>query len=143
MAITAETLIDNLVSVEFTVRLLSFSAILYLASTRTTNTQVQNPLDADLVIEFVQADAGLDGQVFARFSQGFPSFVVPAGQSVNSGMFGNVLLTQGAIASLGIIPAGKLDVSAAVTVRVGQGGYEVPFLKLSQTGVPTKYDVAL
>ena len=58
-------------------------------------------------------------------------------------MFGNVLLTHGAIGSLGIIPLGMLDVSAAVTVRVGAGGYQIPFLKLSQNGVPTKYNVDL
>ena len=66
---------------------------------------------------------------------------MPPGQTANSGVFGNVLLTQGAVASLGIIPAGELDVSAAVTARVGEGGYEIPFLKLSQRNVPTNYDL--
>ncbi|KAF8972948.1 hypothetical protein BDZ97DRAFT_1691577 [Flammula alnicola] len=120
--ITLDSLVTNLVSVDF---------------------DVHNPLNAELVIEFVQSDAGVNGETFAQFSQGFDSFVVPPGQTVNSGMFGNVLLTQGAIASLDIIPLGFLDVQAASTIRVGQGGYEIPFLKLQQTGVPTQYDLAL
>lgn len=104
---------------------------------------MHNPLDADLVLEFVQSDAGVNGETFAQFSQPFDSFIVPPGQTVNSGVFGNVLLTQGAIASLDIIPLGFLDVQAAATVRIGQGGYQVPFLKLQQQGVPTAYDLSL
>lgn len=83
------------------------------------------------------------GSTFAQFSQGFDSFVVPPGQTVNSGVFGNVLLTQGAIAALGIVPLGVLDIQAGATVRVGQGGYEIPFLQLQQTSVPTQYDLLL
>jgi len=89
------------------------------------------------VFELVQSDAGVDGEVFARFTQGFSSFIVPPGQTVSSGTFDNVLLTQGALASLPIIPLGRLDVSAATTVRVGQGGYQVPWLKIQQKDVPT------
>ncbi|KAF8160985.1 hypothetical protein B0H34DRAFT_699004 [Crassisporium funariophilum] len=122
VTITLDSLVTNLVSVDFT---------------------VQNPLDADLVLEFVQSDAGVNGEIFAQFSQPFSSFIVPPGQSVHSGMFDNVLLTQGAIASLEIIPLGVLDVSAAATVRVGQGGYQIPFLKLEQKNVPTTYNLAL
>ena len=95
------------------------------------------------MFELVQSDAGVNGEVFARFSQGFSSFIVPPGQTVSSGTFDNVLLTQGALASLPIIPLGRLDVSAATTVRVGQGGYQVPWLKIQQKDVPTTYDVAL
>lgn len=91
----------------------------------------------------MQADAGVNGEIFAQFSQPFDNFVVPPGQQVHSGTFGNVLLTQGVIASLDIIPLGFLDVASAVTVRIGQGGYEVPFLKLSQSDVPTQYTLAL
>lgn len=105
--------------------------------------KVHNPLNADLVLEVVQSDAGVNGEIFAQFSQPFSSFVVPPGRTVNSGTFGNVLLTQGAIASLGIIPLGILDIAAASTVRIGQGGYEVPWLKLNQRSVPTTYNLAL
>ncbi|KDR75402.1 hypothetical protein GALMADRAFT_553914 [Galerina marginata CBS 339.88] len=104
---------------------------------------VQNPLNADLIIEFVQSDAGVNGEIFAQFSQAFDNFVVPPGQTVHSGTFDHVLLTQGALAALDIIPLGFLDVSSAATVRVGQGGYQIPFLKLVQPGVPTEYNLAL
>ena len=91
----------------------------------------------------MQSDASLHGQIYAHFDQPFPSFVVPPGQTVNSGVFGGVILTQGALASLGIIPAGILDVAAAATVHVGEGGYEIPWLHLSQQGVPTTYQIEL
>jgi len=104
---------------------------------------VHNPLDADLILEFVQSDAGLMGQVFAQFSQGFDNFVVPPGMTVNSGSFGNVNLTQGIDAALNIIPFAVLDVFAAATLRIGPGGYEIPFLKLNQTSVPTVYTLDL
>lgn len=105
--------------------------------------KVHNPLNADLVLEVVQSDAGVNGEIFAQFSQPFSSFVVPPGHTVNSGTFGNVLLTQGAIASLGIIPLGILDIAAASTVQIGRGGYKVPWLKLNQRSVPTTYNLAL
>lgn len=75
-----------------------------------------NPTDADLVITFVQADGIVDGTVFAHFDQAFDNFTVPAGGKANSGTFGNVLLPQGALNSLGIIPGGILNISAAQTV---------------------------
>ncbi|KAF9047294.1 hypothetical protein BJ165DRAFT_1464966 [Panaeolus papilionaceus] len=124
--ITLDSLVTNIVSSQFT---------------------IANPLDADLVIDFVQADGGVNGEIFAQFSQGFDNFVVPAHGTASSGIFGNVLLPQGAIASLDIIPLGILDIASGVTVRVrnpgGSGGYEVPFLKLNQAAVPTTYDLDL
>lgn len=78
--------------------------------------QIANPLDTDLHITFAQADAGVNGETFARFDQPFSSFTVPARGTANSGKFGNVLLTKGAIRSLPIIPLGRLDVFAATTV---------------------------
>ena len=68
-------------------------------------------------IAFTQVDSGVNGETFAHFDQGFDSFVVPAHGTANSGRVPNVLLTQGAIASLGIIPLGKLDVFSAVTAK--------------------------
>jgi hypothetical protein len=67
-------------------------------------------------IAFVQADAGVNGETYAHFDQSFTSFTVPAKGTANSGRFGNVLLTKGALTSLGIIPVGHLDVFAATTV---------------------------
>jgi len=117
-------------------------------------------------IGFVQADSGIDGDTYAHFDQSFASFTVPAKGSANSGKFGSVLLTKGALLSLGIIPVGHLDVFAATTVmcvstsptqrengrqdtdtddcplRIGDGGYTIPWLHLTQRDVPTKYDLA-
>lgn len=96
------------------------------------------------MVEFVQSDGTLNGLTWAQFGQAFSNFVVPAGQTVNSGPFPNVLLTQGAIPSLDIIPLGILDISAASTIRVGgAGGYQVPWLKIEQKAVPTSYDLVL
>jgi len=67
------TLVNNMVEVEF---------------------KIYNPLNTDLVIEFVQADASVNGQIFAHFDQSFDGFVIPPGQIGSSGTFGNVLLTQ-------------------------------------------------
>lgn len=120
--ITLDTLLDNLISINF---------------------DLSNPLDADLNVQFVQVDSGVNGETFAHFDQAFDNFVVPAHGSANSGTFGNVLLTQGAIASLGIIPLGSLDVFAAQTVQISVGGYTVPWLKLTQLDVPTTYSLSL
>ncbi|KAJ3567055.1 hypothetical protein NP233_g6616 [Leucocoprinus birnbaumii] len=123
VVISLDSLTTNLVSVDF---------------------DVHNPLDADMVIEFVQSNGGVDGTTYAFFRQAFDNFVIPAGQTVNSGLFDNVLLTQGALASLDIIPLGILDIDAANTVRIGgKGGYEIPWLQLSQKSVPTSYDLVL
>lgn len=91
----------------------------------------------------MQSDAGVLGLTYARFGQAFESFTVPPGQTVNSGRFPDVLLTQGAIASLDIIPLGYLDIWSAVTLRVGENGYQIPWLKLQQNHVDTHYELEL
>lgn len=73
-----------------------------------------NPLAAPLEITFVQADASFLGTIFAHFDQSFTGFVVPPGQTVNSGIFDGVFLTQGVIASLVIIGE-NLDIASAAT----------------------------
>lgn len=122
--ISLDSLTTNLVSVDF---------------------DVENPLDTDMVIEFVQSEGSVNGTVYAFFGQRFEGgLVVPSGETVNSGVFGNVLLTQGAIASLDIVPLGVLDISAGTTIRIGSpGGYEIPWLEFSQKNVPTSYDLDL
>ncbi|KAF8524806.1 hypothetical protein BU17DRAFT_84312 [Hysterangium stoloniferum] len=120
--ITLNSLVTNLVTIDF---------------------DVVNPTDADLVIKFVQADAMVNGEVFAHFDQAFDNFVVPAHGTANSGSVPNVILTQGAVNSLGIIPLGMLDIGAAQTVLIGQGGYEIPWLVILQPGVPTTYHLDL
>ncbi|KAI0660249.1 hypothetical protein C8Q70DRAFT_914138 [Cubamyces menziesii] len=94
--ITLDTLIDNYVSIDF---------------------DIANPLDTDMQITFTQVDAGLDGTIYAHFDQAFDSFVVPAHSTANSGTVKNVLLTQGALATLNIIGAGELDVFSAATIK--------------------------
>ena len=85
----------------------------------------------------------MNGEVFARFGQAFDNFVVPAKGTANSGTFGNVLLTQGALASLPIIPLGYLDIGAAQTVQINSGGYELPWMQIKQDHVPTTYSLSL
>ena len=122
--ISLESLVTNLVSIDF---------------------DIQNPLDTDMVIEFVQGEASLNGTEYAFFGQRFEGgFVIPSGQTANSGVFGNVLLTQGALSSVDIVTLGVLDISMRTTVGIGgQGRYDFPWLKISQTDVPTAYDLDL
>jgi len=121
VTISLESLTTNLVSVDF---------------------DVMNPLDADMVIEFVQSEGSVEGKVYAFFGQKFEGLVVPGGQTANSGVFDNVLLVQGALASLDIIPLGVMDISAATTIRIGgEDGYQIPWLEFKQTNVPVSYDL--
>jgi hypothetical protein len=108
----------------------------------TVNFDLHNPLDATMKVLFVQNDAGVNGQIFSHFDQAFDSFVVGPGQTVNSGDIPNVLLTQGAIATLAIV-GDPLDLASAVTVQIGDGGYTIPWLQLKQSSVPTSYDLDL
>jgi len=94
------------------------------------------------VIKFVQSDGKLDGETFAHFDFAFDNFVIPPFSKVNSGPVPNVLLTQGATASLGIIPRGVLDIFAAQTVTIGEDGYEIPWLQVVQPQVPTSYTIS-
>ncbi|KAF8840051.1 hypothetical protein BDN67DRAFT_1054007 [Paxillus ammoniavirescens] len=94
--ISAETLVTNEVELSF---------------------DIYNPLGADLVIEFVQADGLINGEIYAHFDQAFSNFVIPPGQTVNSGQFPHVKLVQGAVASLPIIPLGYMDIQAIATTR--------------------------
>lgn len=96
-----------------------------------------------MTLQFVQSDSGVEGTTYAQFSQPFSGFTVQPGQIGSSGIFDNVLLTQGALASLGIIPLGFLDVDTASTIQVGDGGYTIPWLHLHQDHVPTDYTLSL
>ncbi|KAJ3935156.1 MAG: hypothetical protein NXY57DRAFT_958402 [Lentinula lateritia] len=104
----------------------------------TVNVDIFNPTDAELQVLAIQSTGSIDGTVYAQFSTTFDSYLIPAGQTVNSGEIDHVLLTQGAIASLGIIGE-NLDVAAANTIQVGVGGYTLPWLKINQLDVPTTY----
>jgi hypothetical protein len=100
---------------------------------------VFNPLDTTMILEYAQSDAGVDGEVYAHFSQPV-TIVVPPGQTVNSGNIDNVFLTQGAVAALGIVGR-NLDISTGSTVRLGEGGYVAPWLQINEKDVETTYSI--
>jgi len=122
VTITLDSLVTNLVTVDI---------------------DLFNPLDTPLHVLFIQSDGKVDGTTFAHFEHAFDNFVIGPGETVNSGDIPNVLLTQGALASLDIIPLGMLDAFSAVTAQIGDGGYVVPWLQVVQLGVPTAYDLNL
>jgi hypothetical protein len=81
-----------------------------------TLTKLLNPLPVELVVEYVQSDAGL-GNITSRFSHQFdPPLVIPPQSTANTGTIDNVLLLDGAVASLPLLSATSLDVAAAATV---------------------------
>ncbi|TBU46075.1 hypothetical protein BD309DRAFT_663805 [Dichomitus squalens] len=118
--ITLDTLFDNFITIDF---------------------DIANPLDTDMEISFTQVDSGVNNETYAHFDQPFDSFVIPAHSTANSGSVPNVLLTQGAIASLGIIPLGELDVFSVATVKIGP--YTIPWLHLTTLNVKTDYHLSL
>ncbi|KAJ7633586.1 hypothetical protein DFH06DRAFT_1139924 [Mycena polygramma] len=117
----------------------------------TLTTNLVTALPFELTIDRVSATAGLNGTVYAKFEHQFArSVVLRPLQQANSGNITNVLLTKGATASLGIIPAGFLDLlNVDVDLRAlsfqGIGGVPLVISDLHQTGVPTtiptKYNV--
>ena len=66
---------------------------------------------------FAQADARSNGVTYVHFERAFNSFVIPPRSTENSGTIDNVLLTQGAFGSIGLLGAGKIDITTAVTVK--------------------------
>ncbi|KAJ7798535.1 hypothetical protein B0H14DRAFT_32557 [Mycena olivaceomarginata] len=115
----------------------------------THNTTAQNPLAFELTIDSVSTTGGLNGTVYTSFEHRFarPVVVPPFGQA-NSGNITNVLLTQGATASLAIIPFGVLDlINVDVNVRAlsifGIGGVPLVISGLHQASVPTAYNLDL
>ncbi|KAL0952067.1 hypothetical protein HGRIS_008704 [Hohenbuehelia grisea] len=126
--ITLESLTTNLISINF---------------------DVKNSLPIELTIDRVVSKAGINGTVFATFDHTFTKpVVVPLLGTANSGTINNVLLTQGALASLDIIPLGFLDlISTDVFVRAftifGMLGIPIPVTGIKQSHVPTAYNLAL
>jgi len=126
--ITLESLEDNLVSINFTVK---------------------NPLIIELTIDSITSTAGLNGTVFATFNHTFATpLVVPILGSANSGTINNVFLPQGAEATLNIVPFGVLDLlDTNANVRAGTifglGGVPIAIDGLVQDNVPTTYTLEL
>ncbi|KAF8521139.1 hypothetical protein JB92DRAFT_3111289 [Gautieria morchelliformis] len=113
--ITLESLTTNLISINF---------------------DVNNPLPLlPLVIQRIKSNAGVDGTIFATFDHTFsPPFTINPQQTANSGTIPNVNLTQGALASLGIIPLGMLNLDSNITLLEL---IPIPINGLKQSGVPT------
>jgi len=114
------------------------------------NFDVQNPLPIELTLDSVNAVAGLNGTIFATFSHTFakPGLVVPPLGIKNSGTIDNVMLPQGADASLAIIPFGILDLpDTNANIRAftidGLFGTPIALDGLKQTAVPTNYTLEL
>ncbi|PPQ77555.1 hypothetical protein CVT25_011415 [Psilocybe cyanescens] len=127
--VTLESLTTNVISVNF---------------------DVKNPLPIELTLDSVDAVAGLNGTIFATFSHTFakPGLVVPPLGTKNSGTINNVLLPQGADASLAIIPFQILDLpNTNANVRAatiaGVLGIPITLTGLKQTAVPTNYTLEL
>ncbi|KAF8079241.1 hypothetical protein FPV67DRAFT_106037 [Lyophyllum atratum] len=126
--ITLDSLTTNLISVNF---------------------DAKNPLLIELTLDRVVSSAGVNGTVYATFDQKFSNgVVVPPFGTKNSGTFGNVLLTQGIDASLGIIPLGVLDlIRTDIYVRAGtifgKLGVPITIEGLKQSNVPTTYTLDL
>ncbi|KAJ6541585.1 hypothetical protein B0H19DRAFT_1173712 [Mycena capillaripes] len=126
--ITLDTLVTNLLSITF---------------------EAQNPLIFELTLDSVTSTAGINDTVYATFNHTFatPVVVPPLGKA-NSGVVPDVLLTQGAIASLDIIPLGFLDLlNVDINVRAltinGHLGIPLVISGLHQKNVTTTYTLAL
>ncbi|KAJ7072466.1 hypothetical protein C8F01DRAFT_1299136 [Mycena amicta] len=127
--ITLDSLVTNIVSIDFDVRTFfrNFGSGAY------ESCRCKIPLDTDLTLKHVQSDSGENNITYAFFATDL-DFTIPAHGTANSGPIENVLLTQGAIASLAIIPDEKLDLFAAATIQVGEGGYILPWLQITEFG---------
>ncbi|ESK93224.1 hypothetical protein Moror_14609 [Moniliophthora roreri MCA 2997] len=84
VTITLDSLVTDLVSTQFTAK---------------------NPLPLELSLESVSSKATFNGTTFSEFSHTFTKpVIIPILGEKESGKIDNVLLTQGATASLDIIP---------------------------------------
>jgi len=126
--ITLDTLTTNLLSITF---------------------EAQNPLIFELTLDSVSSTAGINNTVYATFNHTFatPVVVPPLGKA-NSGTVPDVLLTQGATASLDIIPLGYLDlINVDVNLRAltidGALGIPLTISGLHQKKVTTTYTLSL
>ncbi|KAJ3920315.1 hypothetical protein F5877DRAFT_77217 [Lentinula edodes] len=100
-----------------------------------------------MTLETVSALTGVNGTAFMSFNHTFdPPVVVPILGTADSGTIDNVLMVQGTINSLNIIPLGELDIlDMNITARIGSlggvGGIPLPFNGLTQSDVPTTYSL--
>ncbi|KAK0479631.1 hypothetical protein IW261DRAFT_1399331 [Armillaria novae-zelandiae] len=72
---------------------------------------VTNFIPAELTLDRIVASAGINNTVYASLDHNFTQpLVIPFFGYENTGVIQNVLLTQGALASLEIVPLKYLDV---------------------------------
>ncbi|KAF9487493.1 hypothetical protein BDN71DRAFT_1404685 [Pleurotus eryngii] len=145
VTITLESLTTNLVTYA-SQRTAVESRSFWLAFVDTTDDRlVSNTLPVELTINTINTSAGINGTEFAAFQHTFEKgLVLPPFSTVNTGEIPNVLLTQGATASLDIIPLGFLDllntdVNVHALTLFGFGGIPIPITGLKQSHVPTTY----
>jgi hypothetical protein len=85
-----------------------------------------------MVVNIPKNDSGINGEIYAQFTwvcpstenharakivQDFSDFVIPAGQTVNSGRIQHVVLTKGLLGSLPLTTSSTLDIQIAQTGR--------------------------
>ncbi|KAF9535628.1 hypothetical protein CPB83DRAFT_872460 [Crepidotus variabilis] len=126
--ITTQTLVDNKISIDV---------------------NLKSPLIIELTIDRIVSSAGLNGTIYSTFDHTFEKPVVlPPQKKVNTGRIPDVLLTQGALASLDIIQYGIMDLySTDVYVRAltidGNLGVPITIKGLKQLAVPANYTLEL
>ncbi|KAJ3838725.1 hypothetical protein EV361DRAFT_795041 [Lentinula raphanica] len=134
--ITLDSLTTNLIDIPF----IHLSSNLFTFADLKT---AKNPLIIELTLDKVSSIAGVNNTVYASFNHTFdPPVVVRPLETADSGTIDNVLLVQGAINSLNIIPLGELDLmDVNISVRAatidGFGGIPIPINGLKQSDVPT------
>ncbi|KAK0465876.1 uncharacterized protein EV420DRAFT_798689 [Desarmillaria tabescens] len=126
--ISLKSLVNNLVDVSFT---------------------VTNFIPAELTLDRIVASAGVNNTEYAALDHNFTQpLVIPFFGRADSGTIQNVLLTQGALASLEIVPLKYLDLlnmtmyMRAATVS-GANGIPWNLTGLEQDDVTTTYKLSL
>ncbi|PBK93470.1 hypothetical protein ARMGADRAFT_1012359 [Armillaria gallica] len=125
--ISLKSLINNLVDVSFT---------------------VTNFIPAELTLDRIVTSAGVNNTVYASLDHNFTQpLVIPFFGHENTGIIQNVALTQGALASLEIVPLKYLDVfNTTMYLRWGtvSGANGIPWNHtVTQSDVSTTYKLAL
>ncbi|KAJ3903318.1 hypothetical protein F5879DRAFT_162444 [Lentinula edodes] len=146
-SIDLESFLDNLITLDFT-GIFHYPNLPAVALTSKFYPRTAgNILILEMTLETVSALTGVNGTAFMSFNHTFdPPVVVPVLGTADSGTIDNVLMVQGTINSLNIIPLGELDIlDMNITARIGSlggiGGIPLPFNGLTQSDVPTTYSL--
>ncbi|KAK0222576.1 hypothetical protein EDD85DRAFT_861639 [Armillaria nabsnona] len=109
---------------------------------------VTNFIPAELTLDRIVTSAGVNNTVYASLDHNFTQpLVIPFFGHENTGIIQNVALTQGALASLEIVPLKYLDVfNTTMYLRWGtvSGANGIPWNHtVTQSDVSTTYKLAL